>query len=257
MSLTSTIPRTWVPVATLLTTLMFGCDGADGESSTRESEFARRTAAGDAGVSDSTDDGAPSLDGSVVSVDAGTAAPLDGAAPTTPDDESDAAVQLTDNQIFGILGVYNDAELSAAAAGEGKLEDPATVAFASGVARSANVASTRHSLLATVLDLSPEATEQSAERARIAVDIDTMLESEEPSDSLDLRYAFGEAMTNQALVDLIDETLLPQADSELLKSELRTTRETAKRRVTDSGALVTALSPSVTPEPADPAEPEL
>jgi hypothetical protein len=82
-----------------------------------------------------------------------------------------------------------------------------------------------------------------------------MLQTEPESDSLDLRYAFGEAMTNQLLVDQIDQTLLPQADSELLKSELRTTRETAQRRVREAGELITALSPAVVPDEAEAVSP--
>jgi hypothetical protein len=248
MRLDSTNPRMWVPVATLLTTMAFGCDGASNDPSERESEFARREAARDAGV---VDDGESTLDGSV-SVADGTSTSLDGGTITVTDDQADAAVQLTDDQIYGILVAYNDAELSALEAGAGKLRDPATVTFARAVTRSANTAKSRHTLLARAEGLTPADSEQSTQRERVASDIDTMLETEEASDSLDLRYAFGEAMTNQLLVDTIDETLLPQADSELLKSELRTTRETARLRVTEGGSIVAALTPSVEPA-ADPA----
>lgn len=255
MRLDSTNPRMWVPVATLLTTMALGCDGAGNETSERESEFARRTAAGDAGVADVSDESEDAtdesdsgwLDGSVVVSDGST---LDGGAPA--DDVSDAAVEYTDNQIFGVLAAYNAAELSTAAAGDGKLQDPATLAFARDITRTANAAASRHTLLARLAGLSAEESEPSAQREQVASDIDAMLASEPASDSLDLRYAFGEAMTNQLLVDFIDQTFLAQADSELLKSELRTTRDAARRRVTQGGNIVTALTPRVVPD-ADPA----
>lgn len=247
MRLDLTIPRMWVPVATLLTTMALGCDGAGNETSERQSEFARR-AAGDGSIAD---DGETLLDGAVASLDGG-AVVLDGGTPTVTDNETDAAVELSDNQIYGILVASNEAELSAAAAGQGKLQDPATIVFARAVARSANLAKSRHTLLASAEGLSAEESEQSVQRERVSSDIDTMLETEPAGASLDLRYAFGEAMTNQLLVDTIDQTLLPQADSDLLKSELRTTRETARRRVPEASSIVTALTPSVEPE-ADPA----
>lgn len=248
MRLTTTKPRTWVSVATLLTTMAFGCDGADSGTTALESEFVRKAAVGDAG--DSTDDTDDQPDAAVASWDGGATAPVpDGGEPAVTDDETDASVQLTDNQIFGIVVANNDAELAAASTGEGKLRG-AAAELAGVVTGSANAAASRHSLLASVTGLTAEDSEQSTERERIAGDTNTMLESEPASDSLDLRYAFVEAMTNQRLVQLIDDTLLPQADSELLKTELRTTRETAQRRVTEGGALVRALAPSVAP-PAD------
>lgn len=246
MRLDSTNPRVWVPVATLLTTMALGCDGAGNETIDRASEFARK-AAGDAGV---VADGESTLDGSIVIAD-GPSTSLDGGTVTVTDDPADAAVQLSDDQIYGILVAYNNAELSAIKAGEGKLQDPTTVIFARAVTRSANTAKSRHTLLARAEGLTPTESEQSTQREQVARDIDTMLESEDAGDSLDLRYAFGEAMTNQLLIDTIDETLLPQADSERLKSELRTTRETAQQRVTEGGDIVRALTPSVVAE--DPA----
>jgi len=258
MGLISTNPRTWVSVATVLATLALGCEGTSGETRAAEGEFVRKAAVGDAGAEDTTNDGEDATDGdegrldaSVASLDGSTPASLDGGGSTVTNDETDAAVQLTDNQIFGILVANNDAELSAAAAGEDKLRGSATRELARGVTRSANAAKLRYALLTSVEGLTPEDSQQSADRKRVAGDIDAMLQTEPPSDSLDLRYAFGEAMTNQLLVDLIDETLLPQADSELLKSELRTARETAQRRVRDGGELVNALSPSVVPDQAD------
>ena len=257
----STNPRRWVSVATVLATLALGCEGADGETRAAEGEFVRKAAAGDAGAEDTTDgedatdEDQGRLDASVASLDGSTPASLDGAASPVTDDQTDAAVQLTDNQIFGILVANNEAELSAAAAGEGKLLGSATIEFSRSVTRSANAAKVRHALLTSVASLTPEDSQQSADRERVAGEIDSMLQTEPESDSLDLRYAFGEAMTNQLLVDLIDETLLAQADSELLKSELRTTRETAQRRVREAGELVTALSPSVLSDEADAVSP--
>ena len=250
MARTSTLPRTWMSVATLLTTMAFGCDGADDTTSALEPELARKTIAGDAGGA--TDDAEEQPDGSVASVTGDASAPApDGGAPTVTGDQPDAAVQLTDDQIYGILAANNEAELSAAAAAEGKLGGRASE-LASVVTRSANLTKARLTLLASLAGLRAEDSEQSADRERVASDANAMLETEPPSDSLDLRYAFAEAMTNQTLAALIDSTLLPQADSELLKTELRTTRDTAKLRVTQGGDVVTALAPSVTPEPAGP-----
>jgi hypothetical protein len=240
--------------------MAFGCEGADSSASAGDQTLARQAAIGDAGVQDATDDGESAddgeraLDGAVASLDGQTPASSDGAA-ASGDDQTDAAVQLSDNQIFGIMVANNDAELSAAAAGEAKLRDPATAAFAGVVTRTASSAKRRYTLLATVAGLTAEDSQQSADREGVAGDIDTMLDSEPASESLDLRYVFGEAMTNQLLVDLIDGTLSTQADSELLKAELRTARDTAQRRVTEAGNLIQALTPSAVPEASDPAAP--
>lgn len=245
MRLTSTNPGTWASVATLLTAMAFGCEGADGGASAQEAEFARKAAAFDDGGDTPDGEGG----GDVASLDGGVSASApDGGEPALNGDVSDAAIGLTDNQIFGILVAYNDAELSAAASGDGKLQSSAALALATTAARSANASKARQSVLARLAGLTPDDSDQSTDRERIASEVDTMLETESPSDSLDLRYAFAEAMTNQQLVQLIDGTLLPQADSELLKSELRVTRDTARLRVTEGGNVVTALAPAVTPE---------
>ena len=247
MRLTSTKSRAWVYIASLLTTMALGCGSADGEPNALENELARKAGIGDGGAS--TDAGGDPRDASIALVDGGASAPaVDKDAAI--DDQADAAEQLTDNQIFGIIVAYNDAELSAAAAGEGKLRGRAST-FASVVALSANAVASRQTFLAQLADLTAEDSTQASDREQAAGDIDSMLKTEPPSDSLDLRYAFAEAMSNQTLIQLIDSTLLPQADSELLRTELRTTRDAAQRRVTEGGNVVTALAPAIAPKPDD------
>jgi len=207
-----------VPASAFLAALAFGCDHAESDAMAPQNEIALRATVDGGSDSSAVDAGGPAVD-------------------------EPAVIELSDNQIYGVLVAHHEAELAQTARAQEKVGTPAVLAFARQLAIATDAAQAREASLGRLTSLTAEESDQSVYRTRVSTDVLQIIEDVPAGPNLDMQYAFAEAMVHAHLVEQIDTVLAVQADNALLKTELRTVRRDAQRRAAEAGALVQTLTP--------------
>jgi putative membrane protein len=206
--------------------------GSMGSSSgaTTASDAARSAAAnGTAGASDagrSSSMGSSSTGSS--SADAGS--------------DSSSSAKLTDAQIAGITAAAHQSEIDAAKLARKNSKNAKVRAFASKMIKEHTAAMKEETALAKKANLTPEDSDQQSKLKQSAQDSASKLEGQKGRD-FDKAYVQAQVDAHQQVLDMIDNTLLPAAQSADLKAQLQKERpivqshlEHAQKLAADLGA---------------------
>jgi putative membrane protein len=211
----SSLPGTAACAAALLTTLGFGCSAETKAGGERVPQA--DTIESDAGTPPATTDGSDCVDGGWASQDAG----------------SESHTDLCDSAVVAVMSTANTGEIAQGEAAVCRTQDPEVVAFANLMIEDHTAA--QRKLLALELDdgaqkgrAACDAGAGEAIAARLKHESDATVAALEQlsDDALDDFYAASQVKAHAAVLSLIDEVLLPSAQSAALQAYLSAARGT-------------------------------
>ncbi|MDB4987962.1 MAG: rane protein [Myxococcaceae bacterium] len=172
------------------------------------------------------DAGALGLDGSVSFPDSGSGL-LDS-----------GQTALTDSQIAGVLAKANQGEIDQGDYASTKAKAKPIVDYAKLMVSMHTQAQTDQTALLQTLSLTPADSAVSVMLAGNATQTLDKLKTIDAGDGFDYAYISAQVTQHQSVLDLLDQILIPQASSPVLKTALQTARAMVKSHLDTAQALV-------------------
>jgi putative membrane protein len=152
------------------------------------------------------------------------------------------AAALSDAQIGAVMLEANNGEVAAAQIATAKAQNGNVLAFAMMMINDHSAANTHLSMVLQTANIAPA---DSAIRANLAMQASqaesTLLST--PTASFDRAYIQSQVTMHMMVLQLLDGTLIPQAQNTELKAELQAERATVMTHLADAQQLLAALSP--------------
>jgi putative membrane protein len=172
----------------------------------------------------SSSNGTPTANGTGGTTNAGTSSPAAGMTSTgSTSDANAAATPLTDDQILEVVHTADTGELEQARLAQSKAQDPRVKGFATMMIKDHTAADRKAMTIAKNDKLNMSSSPTSTSLASDALSNTSSLQGQTGA-SFDKSYIDTQCKEHQAVLDLIDQTLMPDAKSSDVKDFLTAVR---------------------------------
>ena len=154
--------------------------------------------------------------------------------------EQSTAPALTDANIVAIVLMANKMDIENARMALGKTKDPAVKAFANQMVEDHTSATRQTTDLAAKLSLKPEE-DDSSRQLEAASDSTRKTIDESKGTGFDKAYIDNEVVAHQAVLDMLDKTLIAGATNPELKSLLESTRSVIVKHLAHAKSVQASL----------------